>query len=62
MSYLNSLEDNLSRVKNAKEELASFGDIGASPLLDSARHIGSQLETLQEEIEIEISKEESEED
>lgn len=55
--YQEALHDNLLRVKNAKKAMDSFGDIGASTMLNHARHIYKQLEELEEQIQSEIIKE-----
>ena len=53
------LEENLGYVQNAMNEMASFGGIGAGPLLDHARSILSELEKLEEKLKLMISTEEA---
>ncbi len=58
MSYQDKLSDNLVRVQRAMKEMDDFGNIGASPLLDTARKIYSELEGLEEAIKQKIREEE----
>ncbi len=58
MSYQDELSDNLVRVQRAMKEMDDFGNIGASPLLDTARKIYSELEGLEEAIKQKIREEE----
>lgn len=55
-NQLNALEENLTRIKNAKKELDDFVDIEGSLLLVRARIIYTALEQLESEIKFEGSK------
>ena len=55
-NHLNALEENLTRIKNAKKELDDFVDIEGSLLLVRARIIYTALEQLESEIKFEGSK------